>query len=79
MIPDPDPSIYVLTKLEAEPMTDRGFDAHRRAFGVVNMEARCGGYAVRPIVRPLFLHWDGCMQNRNNGMLAEAKRIGVEA
>jgi len=27
-----------------------GFEAHRDAVGVVNMAARCGGYAVRPMV-----------------------------
>ncbi len=24
------------------------------------MVARCGGYAVRPMVWPMLLHWDGC-------------------
>ncbi|MCJ7456637.1 hypothetical protein MUP07_07835 [Candidatus Bathyarchaeota archaeon] len=47
--------------------------------GIVNMAARCGGYAVRPMAWPMLLHWDGCGWNRNNGMPTQAKRIGVEA
>jgi hypothetical protein len=46
---------------------------------IVNMAARCGGYAVRPMVWPMLLHWDGCGWNRNNGMPTQAKRIRVEA
>ncbi|MCJ7456243.1 hypothetical protein MUP07_05790 [Candidatus Bathyarchaeota archaeon] len=45
----------------------------------MNMAARCGGYAVRPMVWPMLLHWDGCRWNRNNGMPTQAKRISVEA
>jgi putative transposase len=56
-----------------------GLEAHRDAVGVVNMAARCGGYAVRPMVWPMLLHWDGCGWNRNNGMPTQAKRIRVEA
>ena len=26
--------------------------------GIVNMAARCGGYAVRPMAWPMRLHWD---------------------
>jgi hypothetical protein len=46
--------------------------------GIVNMAARCGGYAVRPMVWPMLLHWDGCRWNRNNGMPTQ-QRITVEA
>jgi len=56
-----------------------GLDAHRDAVGVLNMAARCGGYAVRPMVWPVLLRWDGCRWNRNNGMPTQAKRIRVEA
>jgi putative transposase len=56
-----------------------GLEAHRDAVGVVNMAARCGGYAVRPMVWPMLLRWDGCGWNRNNGMPTQEKRIGVEA
>lgn len=56
-----------------------GLEAHRDAVGVVNMAARCGEYAVRPMVWPMLLHWDGCRWNRNNGMPTQAKRIRVEA
>jgi len=49
------------------------------AVGVVNMAARCGEYAVRPMAWPMLLHWDGCRWNRNNGMPTQEKRIGVEA
>ncbi|MCJ7455833.1 hypothetical protein MUP07_03700 [Candidatus Bathyarchaeota archaeon] len=45
----------------------------------MNMAARYGGYAVRPMVWPMLLHWDGCRWNRNNGMPTQAKRTGVEA
>jgi len=54
-------------------------EAHRGAVGVVNMAARCGGYAVRPMAWPMLLRWDGCGWNRNNGMPTQAKRIRVEA
>jgi len=56
-----------------------GLEAHRDAVGVLNMAARCGGYAVRPMVWPMLLRWDGCGWNRNNGMPTQEKRIGVEA
>jgi putative transposase len=55
-----------------------GLEAHRDAVGVVNMAARCGGYAVRPMVWPMLLRWDGCGWNRNNGMPTQ-QRIRVEA
>jgi len=58
---------------------DCGLEAHRDAVGVLNMAARCGGYAVRPMVWPMLLRWDGCGWNRNNGMPTQEKRIGVEA
>ena len=45
-----------------------GSEAHRDAFGVLNMAARCGEHAVRPMVWPMLLRWDGCGWNRNNGM-----------
>jgi len=47
--------------------------------GVVNMAARCGGYAVRPMAWPMLLRWDGCGWNRNNGMPTQEKRNRVEA
>ena len=34
---------------------DCGLEAHRDAVGVLNMAARCGEYAVRPMVRPMLL------------------------
>jgi len=52
---------------------DCGLEAHRDAVGVVNMAARCGGYAVRPMVWPMLLHWDGCRWNRNNGTPTQQK------
>ena len=58
---------------------DCGLEAHRDAVGVLNIAARCGGYAVRPMVWPMLLRWDGCGWNRNNGMPTQAKRIRVEA
>jgi putative transposase len=58
---------------------DCGLEAHRDAVGVLNMAARCGGYAVRPMAWPMLLHWDGCGWNRNNGMPTQEKRIVVEA
>ena len=58
---------------------DCGLEAHRDAVGVVNMAARCGGYAVRPMVWPMLLRWDGCGWNRNNGMPTQEKRIRVVA
>jgi putative transposase len=58
---------------------DCGLDAHRDAVGVLNIAARCGGYAVRPMVWPMLLRWDGCGWNRNNGMPTQAKRSRVEA
>jgi putative transposase len=58
---------------------DCGLEAHRDAVGVLNMAARCGEYAVRPMAWPMLLRWDGCGWNRNNGMPTQAKRIGVEA
>jgi putative transposase len=57
---------------------DCGLQAHRDAVGVLNMAARCGGYAVRPMVWPMLLRWDGCGWNRNNGMPTQ-QRIKVEA
>jgi hypothetical protein len=33
-------------------------EARRDAVGVANMAARCVGYAVRPMVWPMLLHWD---------------------
>jgi len=45
---------------------------------VVNMAARCGGYAVRPMAWLMLLHWDGWRWNRNNGMPTQ-QRIRVEA
>jgi putative transposase len=58
---------------------DCGLEAHRDAVGVLNIAARYGGYAVRPMVWPMLLRWDGCGWNRNNGMPTQAKRIRVEA
>jgi putative transposase len=58
---------------------DCGLEAHRDAVGVLNIAARCGGYAVRPMAWPMLLRWDGCGWNRNNGMPTQAKRIRVEA
>jgi putative transposase len=57
---------------------DCGLEAHRDAVGVVNMAARCGGYAVRPMAWPMLLRWNGCGWNRNNGM-PTLERSGVEA
>ena len=57
---------------------DCGLEAHRDAVGVLNMAARCGGYAVRPMAWPMLLRWDGCGWNRNNGMPTQ-ERIRVEA
>jgi len=57
---------------------DCGLQAHRDAVGALNMAARCGGYAVRPMAWPLLLRWDGCGWNRSNGMPTQ-QRIGVEA
>jgi len=54
---------------------DCGLEAHRDAVGVLNMAARCGGYAVRPMVWPMLLHWDGCGWNRNNGMPTQQRTI----
>jgi putative transposase len=58
---------------------DCGLEAHRDAVGVLNIAARCGEYAVRPMAWPMLLHWDGCGWNRNNGMPTQEKRIVVEA
>jgi putative transposase len=55
-----------------------GLDAHRDAVGVLNIAARCGEHAVRPMVWPMLLRWDGCGWNRNNGMPTQ-QRITVEA
>jgi len=57
---------------------DCGLEAHRDAVGVLNIAARCGGYAVRPMAWPMLLRWDGCGWNRNNGMPTQ-QRIIVEA
>jgi putative transposase len=57
---------------------DCGLEAHRDAVGVLNIAARCGEHAVRPMAWPMLLHWDGCGWNRNNGMPTQ-KRIRVEA
>ena len=54
---------------------DCGLGAHRDAVGVLNMAARCGEYAVRPMVWPMLLHWDGCGWNRNNGMPTQQRTI----
>ena len=58
---------------------DCGLEAHRDAVGVLNMAARCGERAVRPMVWPMLLRWDGCGWNRNNGMPTQAKRTIMEA
>jgi putative transposase len=58
---------------------DCGLEAHRDAVGVLNITARCGEYAVRPMAWPMLLRWDGCGWNRNNGMPTQEKRIRVEA
>ena len=57
---------------------DCGLEGHRDAVGVLNMAARCGEYAVRPMAWPMLLRWDGCRWNRNNGMPTQ-QRIRVEA
>jgi putative transposase len=57
---------------------DCGLEAHSDAVGVLNMAARCGEHAVRPMVWPMLLRWDGCGWNRNNGM-STLERIRVEA
>jgi putative transposase len=57
---------------------DCGLEAHRDAVGVLNIAARCGEHAVRPMVWPMLLRWDGCGWNRNNGM-PTLERIRVEA
>ena len=57
---------------------DCGLEAHRDAVGVLNIAARCGEYAVRPMAWPMLLRWDGCRWNRNNGMPTQ-QRIRVEA
>jgi len=57
---------------------DCGLEAHRDAVGVLNIAARCGEHAVRPMVWPMLLRWDGCGWNRNNGMPTQQK-IRVEA
>ena len=49
-----------------------------RETGDMNIAARYGGYAVRPMAWPILLHWDGCRWNRNNGMPTQ-QRIRVEA
>ena len=59
--------------------SDCGLEAHRDAVGVLNMAARCGGYAVRPMAWPMLLRWDGCGWNRNNGMPTQQRTITVEA
>jgi putative transposase len=57
---------------------DCGLEAHRDAVGVLNIAARCGEHAVRPMAWPMLLRWDGCGWNRNNGMPTQ-QRITVEA
>ena len=57
---------------------DCGLEAHRDAVGVLNIAARYGEYAVRPMAWPMLLRWDGCGWNRNNGM-PTLERIRVEA
>ena len=57
---------------------DCGLEAHRDAVGVLNIAARYGEHAVRPMVWPMLLRWDGCGWNRNNGMPTQ-QRITVEA
>jgi len=62
------------------PSEDQGwrFEWNWSAVGVVNMAARCGGYAVRPMAWPMLLRWDGCGWNRSNGM-PTLERSRVEA
>jgi len=55
-----------------------GSEAYRDAVGVLNTAARCGERAVRPMVWPMLLRWDGCGWNRNNGM-STLERSRVEA
>jgi len=55
-----------------------GSEAYRDAVGVVNTAARWSEHAVRPMVWPMLLHWDGCGWNRNNGM-PTLERSRVEA
>jgi putative transposase len=57
---------------------DCGLEAHRDAVGILNMAARCGEHAVRPMAWPMLLRWDGCGWNRNNGM-PTLERTMVEA
>jgi putative transposase len=61
-------SRHSLRVLRSFQCLDCGLEAHRDAVGVVNIAARCGEYAVRPMVWPMLLRWDGCGWNRNNGM-----------
>jgi putative transposase len=56
-----------------------GLEAHRDAVSVLNMAARRGGYAVRPMAWPMLLRWDGCGWNRSNGMPTQQRTITVEA
>jgi putative transposase len=71
-------SRYSLRVLRGFRCLDCGLEAHRDAVGVLNIAARCGGYAVRPMAWPMLLRWDGCGWNRNNGMPTQ-QRITVEA
>ncbi|MGB9024031.1 MAG: transposase [Candidatus Bathyarchaeia archaeon] len=68
-------SLHVLRRFHC---LDCGLEAHRDAVGVLNIAARCGGYAVRPMAWPMLLRWDGCRWNRNNGM-PTLERSRVEA
>jgi putative transposase len=61
-------SRHSLRVLRGFQCLDCGLEAHRDAVGVLNMAARCGEHAVRPMVWPMLLRWDGCGWNRNNGM-----------
>jgi putative transposase len=68
-------SLHVLRRFHC---LDCGLEAHRDAVGVLNIAARYGEYAVRPMAWPMLLRWDGCRWNRNNGMPTQ-QRIRVEA
>ena len=65
-------SLHILRRFHC---LDCGLEAHRAAVGVLNIAARCGGYAVRPMVWPMLLHWDGYRWNRNNGMPTQQRTI----
>jgi putative transposase len=71
-------SRHSLRVLRGFQCLDCGLEAHRDAVGVLNIAARCGEYAVRPMAWPMLLRWDGCGWNRNNGM-PTLERSRVEA